>query len=93
MFGVWGVGFRFQRGLERGGVQFENNHFTEMYSVSEAGSYLRLIDFVFHSTLGVRAIKKREERTQGSGFRVWVIQMGPAENSRGGRMQRALFLS
>jgi len=25
--------------------QFKNNYFTEMYSGSEAGSYLRLIDF------------------------------------------------
>jgi len=29
-------------------------------SGSEAGSYLRLIDFVYHSTLGLRAIKKRK---------------------------------
>jgi len=29
------------------------------YSGSEAGSYLRLIDFVYHSTLGLRAIKKK----------------------------------
>ena len=28
---------------------------------SEAGSYLRLIDFVYHSTLGLRVIKKRRE--------------------------------
>ena len=27
-------------------------------SGSEAGSYLRLIDFVYHSTLGLRIIKK-----------------------------------
>ena len=37
-------------------MQFENNYFTEM---CEAGSYLRLIDFVYHSTLGLRVIKKR----------------------------------
>ena len=30
-------------------------------SGSEAGSYLRLIDFVYHSTLGLRAIKKKRE--------------------------------
>jgi len=29
-------------------------YFTEMCSGSEAGSYLRLIDFVYHSTLGLR---------------------------------------
>jgi len=27
---------------------------------SEAGSYLRLIDFVYHSTLGLRVIKKNK---------------------------------
>ena len=39
--------------------QSENNYFTEMRSGSEAGSYLRLIYFVYHSTLGLRVIKKR----------------------------------
>ena len=43
---------------------FENNHFTEMCSGSEAGSYLRLIEFVYHSTLGLRVINKR--RTLGT---------------------------
>ena len=33
-----------------------------MCSGSEAGSYLRLIDFVYHSTLGVRVIKKKKKR-------------------------------
>ena len=36
-----------------------NNYFTEMCSGSEAGSYLRLIDLVYHSTLGLRVIKKK----------------------------------
>ena len=36
------------------------NYFTEMCSGSEAGSYLRPIDFVYHSTLGLRVIKKRD---------------------------------
>ena len=39
--------------------QFENNYFTEMCSGSDTGSYLRFIDFVYHSTLGLRVIKKR----------------------------------
>ena len=39
--------------------QFENNYFTEMCSGSEAGSYLRLIDFVYHSTLVLRVTKKK----------------------------------
>ena len=47
-------------------VQGENNYFTDMCSGSEAGSYLRLIDFVYHSTLGLRVIKKKKKvRVQG----------------------------
>ena len=42
-------------------TQLENNFFTEMCSGFEAGSYLRLIDFVYHSTLGWRVIKKKED--------------------------------
>ena len=30
-----------------------------MCSGSEAGSYLRLMDFVYHSTLGLRVIRKK----------------------------------
>ena len=41
--------------------RFENKYFTEMCSGSEAGSYLRLIDFVYHSTLGLRVIKKKKK--------------------------------
>ena len=37
------------------------HYFTEMCSGSEAGSYLRLIDFVYHSTLGLRVIKKKKK--------------------------------
>ena len=39
--------------------QFENNLFTEMCSSSEAGSYVRLADFVNYSTLGLRVTKKK----------------------------------
>jgi len=42
--------------------QFKNNHFTEMCSGSEAGSYLRRIDFVYHSTPGLRVIKKKKKK-------------------------------
>ena len=35
-----------------------------MCSGSEAGSYLRLVDFVYHSTLGLRVIKKKKEEAQ-----------------------------
>jgi len=33
-----------------------------MCSGSEAGSYLMLIDFVYHSTLGLRVIKKKKKK-------------------------------
>ena len=42
-------------------MQFKNNYFTEMCSGSEAGSYVRLIDFVYHSTLGLRVKKKKKK--------------------------------
>jgi len=52
-------------------LRFENNYFTEMCSGSEAGSYLRLIGFVYHSTLGLRRIKKkRRVRLHGRGLYV-----------------------
>jgi len=47
-------------GGERYSSQFKNNYFTEMCSGSEVGSYLRRIDFVYHSTLGLRVIKKKK---------------------------------
>jgi len=46
--------------------EFENNYFTEMSSGSEAGSYLRLIDFVYHSTLGLRLLKKKKRKRRGT---------------------------
>jgi len=36
-----------------------------MCSGYEAGSYLRLIDFVYHSTLGLRVIKKEKKELSG----------------------------
>ena len=39
----------------------EGVYFTEMCSGSEAGSYLRLIDLVYHSTLGWKVIKKKKK--------------------------------
>ena len=47
-------------------VQEKNNYFTEMCSSSEAGSYVRLIAFVYHSTLGLRVIKKKKSSGEGS---------------------------
>ena len=40
---------------------------TEMSTGSKAGSYLRLIDFMYHSTLVLRVIQKREEGTPTRG--------------------------
>jgi len=37
-------------------------YFTEVCSGSEAGSYLRPLDFVQHSSLGLRVITKRRRR-------------------------------
>ena len=34
-----------------------------MCSGSEVGSYLRLMDFVYHSTLGLRVIKKKKKQS------------------------------
>jgi len=39
------------------------NYFREMWSGFEVGSYLRLIDFVYHSNLGLREIKKKKKGT------------------------------
>jgi hypothetical protein len=41
--------------------QFKNNYSTEMCSSSEAGSYLRLIDFVCHLALALRVIQKKKK--------------------------------
>ena len=38
--------------------QFKNTFFTKMCGGSDASSYLRLTDFVYHSSLGLRVIKK-----------------------------------
>ena len=48
----------------------------EMCSGSEAGSYSRLIDFVYHSTLGLRVIKKKRRsraRFRGGDLAVWGL--------------------
>ena len=50
-----------QRGDGLSVMEFEDNYFTGMFSGSEAGSYFRLIDFVYHSTLGLRVITKKKK--------------------------------
>ena len=39
--------------------EFVNNYFTDIRSGSEAVSYLRLINFVYHSILRLRVMTKR----------------------------------
>ena len=53
-------------------------------SASEAGSYLRLIDFVYHSTLGLRVIKKKRRLS----FNVTAVQF-----QRGSSRFESLILS
>ena len=52
-----------------------------MCSGSEAGSYLRLIDFVYHSTLGLRVIKKKKKEL-GAGF-TRQVRLGERRTCRG----------
>ena len=52
--GDWSLGFRINKWTAL-------RYFTEICSGFEAGSYLRLIDFVYHSTLGLRVIKKKKK--------------------------------
>jgi len=49
----------------------ENNYYTEMCS-AEAGSYLRRIDFVYHSTLGLEVIKKKVSASRLRGGVGWA---------------------
>jgi len=51
--------------------------FTEMCSDSEAGSYSRLIDFLYHSTLGLRVIKRKKRAARA----VRVRQVDPSSSS------------
>ena len=49
-----------KRRLDRGeALPFEKNCFTEICSDSEAVSYSRPMDFLYHSNLGLRAIHKK----------------------------------
>jgi len=45
-----------------------------MCSGSDAGSYLRLIDVVYHSTLGLRVIKKKKKN---AGTERWHRHLRP----------------
>ena len=41
-----------------------------MCSGSEAGSYLRLIDFLYHSILGLRVINKKKNNLEGRALQI-----------------------
>jgi len=52
----------------------ENDSFTEMCRGSEAGSYLRPMVFMYHSTLGVRVmIKKKSLELSYGGRPSWPV--------------------
>jgi len=60
-------------------------YFTEMCSGSEVGSYLRLIDFVCHSTLGLRVIKKKKKYRDTSLIRYTPL-IGPYRGTMPGSL-------
>jgi len=70
-FGVWSVGFMAQSPGFRFGVWGSGFKGHGSRVGSEAGSYLRLIDFVYHSPLGVRVIKKKKK------CRIWKTGAAP----------------
>jgi len=61
--------------VERYSFQFENKYFTEMCSSCEAGSYLRRVHFVYHSTLGLRVTKKKKKMLTPIARRKSVFEM------------------
>ena len=65
-----GLGCREQvpRVLRKGATEVDNRCFEsnrDTFGGSEAGSYLRLIDFLYQSTLGLRVIKKKRKKSVG----------------------------
>ena len=62
----------------RCGGQDLNMNFTQICSCSEAGSYLKLIDFVYHSTRGLIEMKKKKKVRVGVPTHVWGLNPGPA---------------
>jgi len=64
-----GFGFQVQSSgaKEKGGEETSSRRRACRARGSEAGLYLRLIDFVYHSTLGLIVIEQRERRFRGWG--------------------------
>ena len=80
----WDLHWSLARGWSRD-EEFANNYFTEMCSGSEACSYIRLIHFAYHSTLGLRVIKKRERGTE---IQVEWLEAVPRRLTARGRRRR-----
>jgi len=59
-----------------GGTWVAPHHIAIMCSGSEAGSYLRLIDLVYHSTLGLRVIMKKKKALQYIAITLQYIRRG-----------------
>jgi len=78
-------GFRFIQAAQvsRAGTGYQ--YFTEMCSGSEAGSYSRLVDFVYHSTLGLSVITKKKKTSPAS----WCKKLSAR---LGGCYRESLFL-
>jgi len=55
----------------------------EMCSGSEAGSYLRLIGFVYQSTLGLRVIKKKKKKTHPQDSTKRCVELNQTSRYRG----------
>jgi len=59
-----------------------NNYSTEMCSGSEAGSYVRLMDAVYHLTLGLK-VKKKDSHVQScTGLVAHTVAYDPFINSQ-----------
>ena len=57
-------------------VEMPVKDFTQMCSNSEAGSYLRRIDFAYHSNLDLRVVNKKRRCRVHVGFRVGISSVG-----------------
>jgi len=58
-------------------LPFSHATCTQVHRFSKAGSYLRLVDCVYHSTLGSSVVKKKKQKSTDSvGFR---LQCGPPQ--------------
>jgi hypothetical protein len=57
------LGFKIER--------YQHHYLFEYLGLRFAGPHLRLIDFVYHSTLGLRVKTKKQKKEEVGGLRVW----------------------